>query len=107
MSRKVSHAHWRVATLAKEMAHEVYDELMKRNDWYSTWKNAHPGASSKGLETIWVKNNWPKFVEGARATLAGMLAKPYDEDLKNSIYEALIDDSTLVRGRKNPQLVLN
>lgn len=107
MSRKVSHTHWRIAELAKEMAHEIYAELMQRNEWYTQWKNTHPGASSKGLEAIWVKQHWPKFVEGARATLAGMLALPYDEGLKNSIYEALIDDSALVRGRKNPQLVLN
>ncbi len=107
MSRKVSHAHWRVAALAKEMAHEVYDELMKRNDWYDLWKNAHPGLSSRGLENAFVSKNWHKFVEGARATLAGMLTQPYDEDLKNAIYEALVDDSTLIRGRANPRLVLN
>jgi hypothetical protein len=100
MTRKVVHAHWRVAQLATEMAHEIYAELMRRNDWYDSWKKSHPNVSStKRLEEIWVKRHQHKFIEGARHTLAGMLAMPYDSDLKDAVHEALVLDATLSRGR--------
>jgi hypothetical protein len=81
------------------MAHNVYDELMKRNDWYAAHKRVHPNLSSKALEKIWVKKNQHKFIAAARHTLAGMLALPYDSDLKDQIHEALVLDATLRAGR--------
>ena len=100
MPRKVMHAHWRVAQLATEMAHNVYDELMMRNDWYTIWKKSHPNISSpQRLENLWVKRNQHKFIAAARHTLAGMLALPYDSDLKDQIHEALVLDATLRAGR--------
>jgi len=99
MTRKVIHAHWRVAQLATEMAHNVYDELMRRNDWYDMHKRMHPNLASKALEKVWVKKNQHKFIAAARHTLAGMLALPYDSDLKDQIHEALVLDATLRAGR--------
>lgn len=106
MPQTSAHAHKLVAQTATQMAHEVYDELMRRNDWYALWKEGHPGASAKGLEELWVRRHWGDFVEGARATLAAALAGPLPEHLKEEISEALILDNTLIRGRANPSKVL-
>jgi len=60
----------------------------------------------KALEQFWVDKKWGEFVEGARATLAGMLNSPIDEELKMQIYNALCLDQTLVRGRLDKQIIL-
>lgn len=100
LNRPSKHVHKMVAETAKTMCHEVYDALMQRNDWYALWKSQHPNLSSSvALEEAFVRKNWGKYVDGARATLAGMLSSPLDETLKESIMEALMLDNTLLRGR--------
>jgi hypothetical protein len=47
-----------------------------------------------------VNKNWGKLIETAKATLAKMLTGPCDEGLKETIYEALQLDATLIRGRE-------
>lgn len=102
-----AHVHFLIAGVAQGMAHEVYAELMQRNDWYSLWKAEFPDLNSKQLEERWVSRNWGKFIEGARATLAGMLAQPLDEVQKQDILDALIKDASLKKGRREGLRQLN
>ena len=97
---KAAHCHKLVADVAWSMAHETFDELMKDNVWWDRWKLRWPGYSTKQLENIFVRRAWPEQIEPARATLAGMLGQPIDEELKIQIHEALCLDATLTRGRK-------
>lgn len=93
------HAHKLVAATAQAMAHEVYDTCMHNNHWYAWWKKQHPGATPKQLELAFVRKNAGKFLESARAMLARRLDLSNDEAEKSTIYEALLLDNTLVRGR--------
>lgn len=97
--RRITHAHKLVAETAEAMAHEVYDALMERNDWYRDWKRQNVGVGAKVLETRWVRQHKADFIEAARAQLAGMLAHPIDPKEKEAILEALLLDNTLKRGR--------
>lgn len=82
---------------ATAMAHELYDTMMQDNEWYKSWKHANPGASAKALESRFVKRNLDRLVPQARATLASMLPTISDESLRQTIYDALLLDATLVR----------
>jgi hypothetical protein len=42
----------------------------------------------------------------ARATLGALLREPIDEKVKDEIVEILALDQTLIRGRKNPSVVM-
>lgn len=93
------HAHKLIADTAAEMAHECYDALMHRDDWYALWRSQNPGANAKVLEARWVRQHTKDFLAGARHILTGMLSKPIDDDLKEAIYKALVLDASLMRGR--------
>jgi hypothetical protein len=97
--RPSAHAHWLVRNTAVEMAHELYDTMMQDNEWYRTWKKQNPSLDREELETRFVERNLPRLLPQARATLAGMLTTSTDERLKEEIYQALILDATLVKGR--------
>lgn len=99
-------AHKLVREVAVKMAHEAYAALMARNDWYDALKRANPGVTSEWLEKGWVNAHWGDFVEGARATMAKMLAGPQDGPLKEQIAEALMLDNTLTRGRASGAKIL-
>jgi hypothetical protein len=94
-----AHVHELVAATAKDMAHELYDTLMQDNVWYDAWKKQNFGASVSALESRFVNKNWGKLVNQARATLAHMLTCTSDEHLRETIYEALQLDQSLIRGR--------
>jgi hypothetical protein len=98
-NRPSHHAHKLIAETAVGMAHELYDTMMRDNQWYDLWKKQNPGLGAKALETRFVKKNQGKLLSAARHTLAGMLAHPIDEGLKTIIMEALMLDNTLIRGR--------
>lgn len=98
-ARPSKHAHKLVYETAVGMAHELYDVVMLDDEWWKCWKQLNPGASPKELEARFVKKNLPKLLPQARATLAGMLRTCPDEELANEIYEALLLDNTLIRGR--------
>jgi len=100
-NRPSSHVHKLVHQTAVEMAHQLYDHMMMDNRWYEQWKRANPGLSSRGLADRFVAKNLSKMVPQARATLAGMLRTCSDESIKEDIYEALLLDRTLIRGRGN------
>lgn len=87
--------HKMLRTVAVEMAHEVYDDLMKDNSRYKHWKALCPDLSPEVCERLFVKQMWPHMVEQARATLTNMLTTNIAETLKDQIAEALIRDNSL------------
>lgn len=97
------HCHKLVFETAKSMAHELYDALMQKNDWYALWKTQNPGLGAKALEDRFVRKNHAKMVPAARAALAGMLSGPYPDEVKDQIFEALLLDNSLTHGR--PRMV--
>ncbi len=99
--RNAAACHQDVRTVAVAMAHEAYAALMQKNEWYRALRDANPGVSSEWLEKGWVNEHWPTFINGARATMAAMLAGPSPEPLKEQITEALILDKTLMRQRES------
>jgi hypothetical protein len=97
-----AHVHKLIAETAQGMAHELYDTMMSDNTWYSLWKSWHPDANAAQLEAAFVAKNWARLIPAARAILAGMLAQPINDVLKQTIYDALLLDNTLKRGRNRP-----
>lgn len=84
-----------------EMAHELYDTMMHQDVWYRMWKFQNPGLDRAQLEERFVDKNLSIMLPQARAVLAKMLANASDPKLKEEIYEALVLDATLIRGRVN------
>lgn len=94
------HAHNMVVKLSKEMAGAMYDTLMKKNEWYAEWQRKNPECTPKQLELRFIERTHGTLIEEARATLAQMLSIPsIDELTKEKIYESLLLDKTLTRGR--------
>lgn len=89
-------AHKLVAKVAQEMAAEIFDTLMRRNEWYDLWKQKNPSLLTPSeLEAEYIRVVWPTLLEEARATLAKMLEGPYDEATKQEIADALVKDTKL------------
>lgn len=97
--RPTKHAHKLVHETAVAMAHELYDTMMQDDIWYGIWKQRNPGANKKKLEEVFVAKNLSGLLPQARATLAGMLRTTADETLRDQIYDALVLDATLLKGR--------
>ena len=95
------HVHVDVVALARELTLKSYEALMSNNAIWAQWQEAHPGTSRQGLEAAYLRRYLAAHVAPARSMLAGMLAQPVDEGLKERIKDALIADNFLVRGR-NP-----
>lgn len=93
------HCHKLVMATAIEMAGEVYELVMVDNDKWAYWKSMCPDLTREAARDNFVELLWPKLIEEARATLAKMLAAPIHENLKATIYEALLLDAALQRGR--------
>lgn len=96
------HAHRTVANVAMEAANQHYEVFMGENAIYAEWKRLNPGATPEQLRQRYVAKHWGKFVPFARATLACMLRTTTDEKMREEIYEALLLDDSLVRGRGKP-----
>lgn len=98
--RPTGHAHKLVRETAVAMAHELYDTMMTDNEWYRLWKAQWPDEDGKQLELRFVAKNLSRLLPQARAVLAQMLRSPgTNEGMKEEIYEALVLDNTLIRGR--------
>lgn len=96
------HVHKLVRKVAIEMAAEIYEDVMKQdNQIYADWKKMCPDLSPERCEAMWIELAWPQLVQNGsvRATLARLLTTTLDDDLKREIYDALIKDATLRRGR--------
>lgn len=94
------HAHKMIVAVAKEMAHEVYDRVMRNNEVYDQWKKVCPELTRDLAVALFVDHLYPYLIEDARATLAGTLATNIDEDLKEQISEAIIRDTAFREGRR-------
>lgn len=93
------HCHALIRATAIEMAGELYDLMMKNNQQYAEWKRMHPDLSLVQLEIRFIELKWPELIEDARATLAQMLGMPGNEELKETIFDALCKDEPLRRAR--------
>lgn len=87
-----SACHVLIARTAKEMAGVAYDEYaLKNNEWY----RKHPDRN------LYIAEAWSLFIHPARGLLARVLAeKNIPESYKQEIYEALILDNSLQKGRR-------
>lgn len=101
--RKALHAHEAVYEQAKELCLSAYEALMAENAIWEAWQASHPGFSRRHLELAFVKAFTFRFVPAARAMMAARLTAPIDPAEKDAIYEALLMDGTLVRGRGRAQ----
>lgn len=104
MSKNGIYCHEMVAETAREFANELYDTVMSNNEVRSKWKESRPGMAEKALRKAFVKKNWQMCLVPARATLAALLARPIDENLKERIHEALLLDAVLIRGARKDRL---
>lgn len=97
IGRPSGSAHKLVLETATAMAHELYDTLMQKDDWYKLWKSWHDeSATAAQLEESFVKRNVPGLLAGARTILAQSLATTPDAALRQTIFDALLLDATLV-----------
>lgn len=81
--------HFLIVETAKKMAGEIYDGLAKDNEFYKVYKNR-----GRFINVI-----YPRLLDEARATLANVLATNAPELLKQQIFDALIKDNAMVKGR--------
>lgn len=93
----VKYAHEMVRDVAKGMAHELYESMMKSNEAYAVWRHFCEDVGRENAEREFVHLALPYLLDDARATLAGMLRMPQFEHLHLSIHDALIKDN-LIRG---------
>ena len=98
-NRRRLHAHEAVFRQAEELCMSAYEALMEDDTLWSRWRNTHPGFSPRHLELAFMKKFTFRFVPAARAMMAARLQAPLDDGTKEAIYEALLLDATLVRGR--------
>jgi hypothetical protein len=77
--------HVMVRQTAISMAQELYELAAKDNAFYKRYP-------TRGA---FLRLAWPQLIPQARATLATMLAKPLDENLKSQIHQALILDNSV------------
>lgn len=98
------HAHKLIAETAEAMASAVFEEAMGRdNELYRQIKAKNPDKSPDELRRIFVRYLAPRLAGDARATLAGMLQTSSDEELKAQIFDALLKDAALRRGRNRAE----
>jgi len=93
------HAHEAVANQAKELCLAAYEALMAENGIWEAWRTSHPGFSRRHLELAFMRTFMFWFVPAARAMMAARLQGPLDDATKDALYEALLLDGTLMRGR--------
>lgn len=96
--------HKLVYATALDMAASLYDDVMHDNRLYVGWKRMCPELTPGILANQFIDLLAPKLVEKARASLVGLLSLPHiPEDQKKIIYEALILDEGLRRGRSRAE----
>jgi len=101
--RKALHAHEAVFRQAQELCLSAYEALMAENEIWAAWQQSHSGFSRRHLELAFMKAFTFRFVPAARAMMAARLRAPLDDATKDALYQALLLDATLMRGRGRPQ----
>lgn len=97
-AKNLKYCHKLVRETAQRLAGEVYEAAMRDNDNYATWKLLCNDLDDKYMLAEWIKLMWPRMLDDARHTLAGLLSQPIDEGLKKAIHDALIKDGE-IRGQ--------
>lgn len=88
--------HRLVKKTSQELAGAFYDyRARKDNVFFKRWPS----------EKQFVLANWKNFIISARQTLATMLERPYPEQMKVEIYEALVADGSLPYSVQETQVV--
>ena len=98
-------AHSLVLKTAREMAHELFDEVMSgNNELYKGWKELcdNGNLTKEKAERLFVELISPKLLEPARAILAAMLANPAYAHLHESIYTSMLLDNAIRASRVAP-----
>ena len=98
-------AHELVVRTARDMANELFDEVMSgSNDMYSGWKEAQErcGKTSAQMREMFVTLLAPKLLEPARAILAHMLGDRSFAHLHEAIYTSIVLDNTVRAARLAP-----
>ena len=98
-------AHELVLRTARDMANELFDEVMSGNNaMYSGWKEAQEkcGKTSAQMREIFVTLLAPKLLEPARAILAHMLGNPSFAHLHEAIYTSIVLDNAVRASRVAP-----
>ena len=94
------HCHKLIWSTACEMAGELYDDVMKDNEVFESWHRVCPELTPLLAEIKFIELLAPKLIPRARATLAALLGtNNIAESQKQIVYDALIADATLMRGR--------
>lgn len=83
--------HVKVKEIAEGIANEAYEALARDNTFYRLWPKR---------ETF-VRKAWPKFITTARGMLAKMLTMQYTEEVKQEVYDILLQDRSLPKGGKS------
>lgn len=94
-------AHWRVAKVAIEMAHTLYDEYMTAHN--SLNREMRRNLTEKQARAAFVARVAPDLLEDARQALTMCLTLPDDQmpvAQKDEIADALIKDSDMRGNRK-------
>ena len=73
------HCHKMIRDTATWLAAEFYEKAAKDN----LFRKQFPS------QEAYMADKWGAFVDEAKATLAQMLARPYPDDFKQRVYEAL------------------
>ncbi len=97
------YAHKLVASTAKEMAEELFEDVMRDDAVYAAHKRICPELTPKLQREMFVKLMVPHLLEQARATLAKMLETNIKQSLKDEIVDALLKDQTFRHFRNNRQ----
>ena len=101
---RVFHAHELVVRTAKDMAHELYDQVMSGdNTLYAGWREQCEELTPKKAEELFVQMMYPKLIEQARAVLGQMLGNSTYAHLHETLYDALQKDYLLRAGRHVPR----
>jgi len=91
-------AHKLVASVAIEMAQELFEEYARVNEVYAAMRAQ--GKREKVLRKTFVKRVAPKFLEEARKALSNLLIQEHVSQMaKDEIYEALILDNEMRANR--------
>lgn len=102
--RKVA-AHELVLKTAREMAHELFAEVMSGdNELYRGWKEIceRGELTPAQAERLFVELISPKLLEPARAILAHMLGNPALSHLHEGIYTSMLLDNAIRASRIVP-----
>lgn len=78
--------HKMIADTAKGCAGVQWEQLAKQNKFYKAWPD----------RSVFVRQNWPKYLATARAILTAMLGNPkYSDEMKAEIHDALLRDGAV------------